>query len=202
MATKPDPNSNQRESVDLELIAQGVRMILEGIGEDPERAGLQETPQRVAEMYAELTSGMREDPSQHVIPLPGDKHDEMVIVKDIEFYSLCEHHMLPFFGKMHVAYLPKSKVIGLSKIPRIVDAFARRLQVQERLTTEVAEAIRTITQPRGVGVICEARHFCMMMRGVEKQHSETVTSAMLGAFRARETRSEFLSLVAHNSLQF
>jgi GTP cyclohydrolase I len=130
------------------------------------------------------------------------RHDEMVIVKDIEFYSLCEHHMLPFFGKMHIAYLPKDRIIGLSKIPRIVDAFSRRLQVQERLTTQVAQAIQQITRPRGVGVICEARHFCMMMRGVEKQHSETVTSAMLGAFRTRATRSELLALVAHNSLQF
>jgi GTP cyclohydrolase I len=131
------------------------------------------------------------------------KYDEVVIVKDIEFYSLCEHHMLPFFGKMHVAYLPKDRVVGLSKIPRIVDIFARRLQVLERLTQEVAEALKHILEPRGVGVICEARHFCMMMRGVEKQHSGTVTSAMLGAFRTqRATRDEFLSLVRHNSLEF
>ena len=127
----------------------------------------------------------------------------MVIVKDIEFFSLCEHHLLPFFGKMHVAYLPKDKVIGLSKIPRIVDMYARRLQVQERLTQQIAEAIEEAVQPRGVGVICEARHFCMMMRGVEKQHSGAVTSSMLGAFRTtKATRDEFLSLVAHNSLQF
>jgi len=124
------------------------------------------------------------------------KYDEMVIVKDIEFFSLCEHHLLPFFGKIHVAYLPKDKVIGLSKIPRVVDMFARRLQVQERLTQQVAEAIQQVLEPKGVGVICEARHFCMMMRGVEKQHSGTVTSAMLGAFRSRKsTRDEFLSLV-------
>jgi GTP cyclohydrolase IA len=128
------------------------------------------------------------------------KYDEMVIVKDIEFFSMCEHHMLPFYGKMHVAYLPTEKVIGLSKIPRIVDMFARRLQVQERLTQQIAETIQQVLEPRGVGVICEARHFCMMMRGVEKQHSGTVTSAMLGAFRAqKETRDEFLSLVAERA---
>src|SRR5271170_4480012 len=128
------------------------------------------------------------------------KCDEMVIVKDIEFFSTCEHHLLPFFGKIHVAYLPKDKVVGLSKIPRIVDVFARRLQLQERLTSQVAEAIQEIVEPHGVGVICEARHFCMMMRGVEKQHSGTVTSAMRGAFRAqKETRDEFLSLVSHRS---
>jgi GTP cyclohydrolase I len=124
----------------------------------------------------------------------------MVIVKDIEFFSMCEHHMLPFYGKMHVAYLPTERVIGLSKIPRIVDMFARRLQVQERLTQQIAETIQEVLEPRGVGVICEARHFCMMMRGVEKQHSGTVTSAMLGAFREqKETRDEFLSLVAERA---
>ncbi len=126
-----------------------------------------------------------------------EKYDQMVVVKDIEFFSMCEHHLLPFFGKMHVAYLPKDKIIGLSKIPRIVDMFARRLQVQERLTQEIAETLREVLDPRGVGVICEARHFCMMMRGVEKQHSGTVTSSMLGAFRQRkDTRDEFLSLVS------
>jgi GTP cyclohydrolase I len=126
------------------------------------------------------------------------EYDAMVVVKDIEFFSLCEHHMLPFFGRMHVAYLPRKKVIGLSKIPRIVDAFARRLQIQERLTQEVAQTIQEIIEPLGVGVVCEARHFCMMMRGVEKQHSSAMTSAMLGAFRERkETRDEFLALVNH-----
>jgi GTP cyclohydrolase I len=131
------------------------------------------------------------------------KVDEMVVVKDIEFYSMCEHHLLPFFGTMHVAYLPQDKVIGLSKIPRIVDMFARRLQLQERLTQDVAQTIQDVLEPRGVGVICEARHFCMMMRGVEKQHSGTVTSAMLGAFReGKETRDEFLSLVSQRNHPF
>ena len=128
------------------------------------------------------------------------KYDEMVIVKDIEFFSLCEHHLLPFFGKVHVAYLPKDRVIGLSKIPRIVDVFARRLQIQERMTQEIAQSIQDLIDPLGVGVVCEARHFCMMMRGVEKQHSGAITSAMLGAFRNRkETRDEFLSLVGHKA---
>jgi GTP cyclohydrolase I len=131
------------------------------------------------------------------------KYDEMVIVKDVEFFSLCEHHLLPFYGKIHVAYLPRNKVIGLSKIPRIVDMFARRLQLQERLTQQVAQTLQEAIDPMGVGVICEARHFCMMMRGVEKQHSGAVTSAMLGAFRERkETRDEFLSLVSHSGMQF
>ncbi|MCC6395369.1 MAG: GTP cyclohydrolase I FolE, partial [Bryobacterales bacterium] len=131
------------------------------------------------------------------------EYDEMVLVRDIEFYSMCEHHMLPFFGKMHVAYLPKDKVIGLSKIPRIVDMYARRLQVQERLTKEVAETLEDVLKPRGVAVVCQARHFCMMMRGVEKQHSGTTTSSMLGAFRTqKETRDEFLSLLSHGISSF
>jgi len=186
-----------------QTIAEAMATVLSELGEDPSREGLIRTPDRAEKALKFLTSGYQADIQQIVNgALFHVKHDEMVIVKDIEFYSLCEHHMLPFFGKIHIAYLPKDRVIGLSKIPRIVDAFARRLQVQERLTGQVADAIREITKPRGVGVICEARHFCMMMRGVEKQHSGTVTSAMLGAFRKKETRSEFLSLVAHNSLSF
>src|SRR5947209_951081 len=167
--------------------------------EDPGRQGLQRTPGRVAKALEFLTSGYRADISKIVNEaLYSVKYDEMVIVKDIEFFSLCEHHMLPFFGKMHVAYLPKDKVIGLSKLPRIVDAFARRLQIQERLTQQVAQTIQDAIDPVGVGVICEARHLCMMMRGVEKQHSGAVTSAMLGGFRTcKETRDEFLSLVNH-----
>src|SRR6202171_2434334 len=175
-----------------------VREILPLLGEDPERDGLQRTPTRVAKALEFLTSGYRADIGKIVNEaLYSRTYDQMVIVKDIEFFSLCEHHLLPFFGKMHVAYLPKDKVIGLSKLPRIVDAFARRLQIQERLTQQVAEAISDVISPRGVGVLCEARHFCMMMRGVEKQHSGTVTSAMLGSFRSRKaTRDEFLSLVS------
>jgi GTP cyclohydrolase IA len=177
-------------------IASRLSVVLRELGEDPSREGLLRTPERAEKALRFLTSGYQADPRKIVNGALFDvDYDEMVIVKDIEFYSMCEHHMLPFFGKMHVAYLPEGKVIGLSKIPRIVDAFARRLQVQERLTQQVAEAIKEITNPRGVGVICEAQHFCMMMRGVEKQGSSTVTSAMLGCFRdRRETREEFLSL--------
>ena len=182
-------------------IAPRVREILEQLGEDPLREGLQRTPERVEKALQFLTSGYSVDIRKLVNgALYEVKYDEMVVVKDIEFFSLCEHHMLPFFGKMHVAYLPKSRVIGLSKIPRIVDAFARRLQIQERLTQQVAQTIQEMIDPVGVGVICEARHFCMMMRGVEKQHSGAMTSAMLGLFRDRKkTRDEFLALVNHRS---
>jgi GTP cyclohydrolase I len=180
-------------------LAPMVKQILAGLGENPERDGLVRTPHRVDQALKFLTSGYRMDVQKVVNGALYDvKYDEMVVVKDIEFFSMCEHHMLPFFGKMHVAYLPKNKVIGLSKIPRIVDVFARRLQIQERLTQEVAQTIQEIIDPVGVGVICEARHFCMMMRGVEKQHSGAMTSAMLGAFRDRKkTRDEFLALVNH-----
>src|SRR5262249_18635056 len=156
--------------------------------------GLERTPERVDKALRYLTQGYSMSVEQIVNgALFTVKYDEMVVVRDIEFFSMCEHHMLPFYGKMHVAYLPKQKVVWLSQIPRIGDMFARRLQVQERLTQEVAETLQKVTEPRGIGVICEARHFCMMMRGVEKQHSGAVTSAMLGAFRAnRETRAEFL----------
>ena len=171
--------------------------VLEQIGEDAERDGLKRTPERMAKAIQFLTRGYREDPAQLLRgALFEVDYDEMVIVKDIEMFSLCEHHMLPFFGKVHVAYLPKGKVIGLSKIPRLVDIFARRLQVQERLTKQIAEAIHGAIDPLGVGVVIEARHLCMMMRGVEKQHSSAVTSSMLGAFRnEQETREEFLSLI-------
>src|SRR5689334_590714 len=178
-----------------------VRKIIEQIADDPDRDGLSRTPERVEKALRFLTSGYRMDVRKVVngalFPV---KYDEMVIVKDIEFFSLCEHHMLPFFGKVHVAYLPKGHVIGLSKIPRIVDVFARRLQIQERMTQEIAQTIQTMIAPYGVGVICEARHLCLMMRGVEKQHSGAVTSAMLGAFRDRKTtRDEFLALVGRPS---
>lgn len=176
-----------------------IKEILSKLGEDPEREGLLRTPQRVEQALKFLTSGYAAAPRKIVNgALYNVKYDEMVVVRDIEFFSMCEHHMLPFFGKMHVAYLPRQRVIGLSKIPRIVDAFARRLQIQERLTQQVAQTIQEIIDPVGVGVICEARHFCMMMRGVEKQHSGAMTSAMLGAFRdQKETRDEFLALVNH-----
>jgi GTP cyclohydrolase I len=172
------------------------REILNRLGEDPNRDGLQATPARVERSMAFLTKGYIEDPTKVLHGAMFDvDYDEMVIVKDIEMFSLCEHHMLPFFGKVHVAYIPKGKVIGLSKIPRLVEIFARRLQVQERLTRQIADAIQDAIMPQGVGVVIEARHLCMMMRGIEKQHSSTVTSAMVGCFQQKETRGEFLSLV-------
>jgi GTP cyclohydrolase I len=171
--------------------------VIEALGEDTKRAGLLRTPERVEKALRFLTSGYSSDIGKIVNSAIYEvKYDEMVIVKDVEFFSMCEHHMLPFFGKVHVAYIARNKVIGLSKLPRIIDVFARRLQIQERLTQEVAQCIQELLDPIGVGVIAEAQHFCMMMRGVEKQHSGTVTSAMLGAFRTnKETRDEFLSLI-------
>ena len=190
-------------AVDHERIEAAVREILLAVGEDPEREGLRDTPARVGRMYAELFAGLHKDPREALSKKFTQKYDEMVLVKDIGFESMCEHHLLPFFGTMHVAYLPNKQVIGLSKIPRIVDMFARRLQLQERLTHQVAETLQEVLKPKGVGVICEARHFCMMMRGVEKQHSGTVTSAMLGAFRERKaSRDEFLSLVSARNHPF
>jgi GTP cyclohydrolase I len=185
-------------------ISAHMKEILTQLGEYPSREGLLRTPDRAEKALKFLTSGYNMNLDEIVNgALFTQECDEMVIVKDIEFFSTCEHHLLPFFGKMHVAYLPRKKVIGLSKIPRIVDMFARRLQLQERLTQQVADTLKTVLEPRGVGVICEARHFCMMMRGVEKQHSGTITSSMLGAFRQRkETRDEFLSLVAYRNHPF
>lgn len=182
-------------------IAARMRGVLDLLGEDPTREGLAHTPERYEKAMRYLMSGYHTSLGDIVNnALFSVKCDEMVVVKNIEFFSMCEHHLLPFFGKMHVAYLPKDRVIGLSKIPRIVDMFARRLQVQERLTRQIAETIQEAVNPNGVGVVCEARHFCMMMRGVEKQHSGTITSAMLGAFRKRkETRDEFLSLLRQKS---
>jgi len=172
------------------------RKIISRLGEDPGRQGLLATPARVEKSMAYLTRGYDEDPTKILRgALFDEDYDEMVIVKDIEMFSLCEHHMLPFFGKVHVAYIPKGKVIGLSKIPRLVEVFSRRLQVQERLTRQIADAIQDAIAPQGVGVVIEARHLCMMMRGIEKQNSSTVTSAMVGCFRQKETRLEFLSLV-------
>jgi GTP cyclohydrolase I len=172
------------------------RELLGRYGEDPERDGLVATPARVEKAMNFLTKGYTMDPTQILRGALFDvDYDEMVIVKDVEMYSLCEHHMLPFWGRVHVAYIPNGKVIGLSKIPRLIEVFARRLQVQERVTRQIADAIQEAIEPRGVGVVIEARHMCMMMRGVEKQQSTTVTSAMVGVFREQPTRTEFLSLV-------
>ena len=174
-----------------------VREMIVRLGEDPDREGLSRTPARVEKAMKFLVKGYKDDPEALLRKaLFTVNYDEMVIVKDIEMFSLCEHHLLPFFGKVHVAYIPNGKVIGLSKIPRLIEAFSRRLQIQERLTTQIAEAIQNTIEPQGVGVVIEARHLCMMMRGVEKQHSSAVTSSMLGSFRnEEETRTEFLSLI-------
>ena len=174
-----------------------MKEIIVRLGEDPEREGLLRTPARVHKAFEFLTKGYNEDPETMLKnALFTVTYDEMVIVKDVEMFSLCEHHMLPFFGKVHVAYIPNGRVIGLSKIPRLIEMFSRRLQIQERLTTQIAETIQKVIQPQGVGVVIEARHLCMMMRGVEKQHSAAVTSSMLGCFRdEQETRQEFLSLI-------
>ncbi|HUE51117.1 MAG TPA: GTP cyclohydrolase I FolE [Terriglobales bacterium] len=178
-----------------------VEEILVRLGEDPKREGLVRTPNRVHRAYEFLTKGYKEDPEAMLKnALFTVTYDEMVIVKDIEMFSLCEHHMLPFFGKVHVAYIPNGKVIGLSKLPRLIEIFSRRLQIQERLTTQIAETIQKAIEPQGVGVVIEARHLCMMMRGVEKQHSAAVTSSMLGCFRdEQETRTEFLSLIRNRA---
>ncbi len=172
------------------------RELLRRLGEDPNRDGLLRTPERVEKSMAYLTKGYQEDPLRLLRGALFDvDYDEMVIVKDVEMFSLCEHHILPFFGKVHVAYIPKGKVVGLSKIARLVEVFSRRLQVQERMTRQIADAIQDAIAPQGVGVVIEARHLCMMMRGIEKQNSSTVTSAMVGCFQKKETRAEFLSLV-------
>ena len=197
-ATEPDgENDLAAAEVDLEKIAAGVRLILEGIGEDPERAGLRRTPQRVAEMFAELTAGMREDPRGHVVALPGDKHDEMVIVRDIHIASMCEHHLAPFVGRCHIAYIPKGgRILGLSKLARLADTFARRLQVQERLTSEIADTLQEGLQPVGVMVVVEAEHTCMTLRGVKKPGALTITSAIRGGFRKdSRTRAEAMALI-------
>jgi len=194
---KDGASENVVANLDVEAAKKLIFDLLRVVGENPEREGLKNTPDRVARMYAELLSGYAEEPTRIVNnALFHVNYDEMVLVRDIEFYSLCEHHMLPFFGKCHIAYLPGKKVIGLSKLPRLVDVYARRLQVQERMTQQIADTLNQVLKPKGVGVIVEARHFCMMMRGVEKQHSAAVTSAMFGCFRdEQETRQEFLSLI-------
>jgi GTP cyclohydrolase I len=186
-------SSSLQESSTQELL----RELLLRLGEDPDRDGLLRTPERMQKSLEYLTKGYQEDADKVLQGALFDvPYDEMVIIKDIEMFSLCEHHLLPFFGKVHVAYIPNGKVLGLSKIPRLVDIFARRLQVQERLTVQIAETIQNAIQPQGVGVVVEARHLCVMMRGVEKQHSSAVTSHMMGSFRSEDkTREEFLSLI-------
>ncbi|MDT4967689.1 MAG: cyclohydrolase [Acidobacteriota bacterium] len=195
--TGEELSTGKRSRVDLDLIARGVRLILEGIGENPERPGLQSTPQRVAEMYAELTAGMYEDPQQHVVPLPGDTHEEMVIVKDITIASICEHHLAPFVGRCHIAYIPKDgRIVGLSKLARLAEVFARRLQLQERLTSEIANTLYQGLKPLGVMVVIEAEHTCMTLRGVKKAGAMTITSTVLGGFRKDpRTRAEAMALI-------
>ena len=179
-----------------------VRLLLRLMGEDPNRPGLRRTPLRVKQSLKFFTAGYRQDPARlFKRAVAKAKSDEMVIVKDIDFFSMCEHHLLPFFGTCHIAYLPQDKIIGLSKIPRVVEVFARRLQVQERLTAQIAEAINEHVQPRGVACVMDAQHLCLMMRGVQKQNARAVTSAMLGMFRTNEkTRAEFLTLIRSHSL--
>ena len=193
MVKKVDETSSLVSVSTQELL----RELLARLGEDPERDGLLRTPERMQKALEYLNRGYHQDANTVLQgALFEVNYDEMVIVKDIEMFSLCEHHLLPFFGKVHVAYIPNGKVVGLSKIPRLVDIFARRMQVQERLTVQIAETIQSAIQPQGVGVVVEARHLCVMMRGVEKQHSSAVTSHMLGSFRtADKTREEFLSLI-------
>lgn len=185
------------KNIDLKKIAKGVRLMLEGMGEDPEREGLQKTPERVADFYAELTEGMWENAAAHIVPLPGDSHDEMVIVKDISIASVCEHHLAPFTGKCHIAYIPKNgRIVGLSKLARIAEIFARRLQVQERLTQQIAQTLFDELDPIGVMVVIEAEHACMTLRGVKKPGAKTITSSVLGGFRKdARTRAEAMSLI-------
>lgn len=186
-----------KKKIDLKKIAEGVRLMLEGMGEDPERDGLKKTPERVADFYAELTEGMWIDPKEYIVPLPGDSHDEMVIVKDISFSSVCEHHLAPFIGKCHVAYIPKGgRIVGLSKLARIAEVFSKRLQLQERLTQQIAQTLFDNLDPIGVMVVVEAEHTCMTIRGVKKPGAVTITSAVLGGFRKdSRTRAEAMSLI-------
>ena len=189
--------SHEHGDMTLGTMADAVYSLLKGVGEDPAREGLLLTPERVAKSLRFLTKGYGQDPEQLLKKAVfTESYDEMVLVKDIDIYSMCEHHMLPFFGKAHVAYIPDGKIVGLSKIPRVVEVFARRLQVQERLTQQIRDAIQNVLAPRGVGVVIEATHMCMVMRGVEKQNSVTTTSAMSGEFLNNQpTRSEFLRLI-------
>ncbi|HMO80070.1 MAG TPA: GTP cyclohydrolase I FolE [Pyrinomonadaceae bacterium] len=186
-----------KRKLDKKKVADGIRLVLEGIGEDPDREGLRKTPERVADFYAELTEGIWQDPKEHIVPLPGDSHDEMVLVKDISIASVCEHHLAPFVGKCHIAYIPKGgRIVGLSKLARIAEIFSRRLQVQERLTQEIANTLFEGLKPIGVMVVIEAEHTCMTLRGVKKPGAITITSAVLGGFRRDpRTRSEAMALI-------
>ena len=195
--TEEYPSEMDYKAIDKKKIVDAVSKILSAIGEDPQREGLVRTPHRVANAYEEILGGYTMDPVKLINgALFTVDYDEMVVVKDIEFFSLCEHHLLPFFGRVHVAYLPRNKVLGLSKIPRIVDMFAHRLQVQERMTQQIAHFMQDKINPLGVGVVVEAQHLCMMMRGIKKEQASMTTSAMLGGFRTRlETRMEFLDMI-------
>ena len=191
------PTKNNKTKADLQKIARGVKLILEGVGEDPKRTGLKETPRRVARMFSEILGGVRENPARHLRVIQGEKHDEMVLIKNIPLYSMCEHHLLPFAGIAHIAYIPKGgRIVGLSKIARVVDNLSRRLQVQERLTKQIADLIMEHLKPLGVMVVIEAEHMCMSMRGAKKPKSITVTSALRGSFRTHSaTRSEAMILI-------
>ena len=197
----PTNDLTANSKINLGEVQTAIQQILRAVGEDPEREGLKRTPERIARMYVELLSGYQMDPEKLVNDALFDaKYDEMVIVRDIEFYSLCEHHLLPFIGRVHVAYIPDGKVIGLSKIPRIVDMYSHRLQVQERMTRQIADFIRDVLHPQGVAVVVEALHLCMSMRGVQKHNARMTTSAMHGAFRANPpTRQEFLDNISRGA---
>ena len=200
------PEENQETQngiVDVPRVERAVREILLAIGEDPDREGMRRTPNRVAQMYTELCSGLREDPARHLQASFSEDYDELVVLKDIPFNSMCEHHLMPFEGKAHVAYIPDGKVVGLSKIARLVEVYARRLQVQERFSMEVASALQEALRPRGVGVVVEAKHLCMIMRGVQKQNSWAITSSLLGCFESNsKTRIEFMELIRHQTGSF
>lgn len=190
------PNASLNQPVDLDRIAKAVREILIAVGENPDREGLQETPARVARMYEEIFGGLRKDPAAVLTKTFTEKYDEMVLVKDIQFESMCEHHLLPFFGKAHIAYIPRGKIVGLSKFGRVVEILAKRPQVQERMTEHIADLVMNVVDPKGVGVVLEATHTCMAIRGIRKANSVCTTSAMRGLFKDNlATRSEFMALV-------